>query len=139
MILIRDMNCKIVGPWQYATPAATIQSFVSGNVGSCLPSCERWVNAYRKDKECKMLFTLVNNPGKISMDSLKEVHYCYRQPLRSSHIAIEDEMLVIRGSSSYTRLQILPSDLRNKLFVVFHTNPIGGHLNAYRMLHRLCL
>ena len=66
-----------------------------------------------------MLFTLVNNPGKISKDSLKEVHYCYRQPLRSSHIAIEDEMLVycehIWGSSSYTRLQIVPSDLQNIL------------------------
>ena len=90
-----------------------------------------------------MLFTLVNNPGKISMDSLEEVHYCYRQPLRSSHIAIEDEMLVycepIQGSSSYTQLQILLSDLRNILFVAFHTNPIGGRLNAYRMLHRLCL
>jgi hypothetical protein len=53
-----------------------------------------------------MLFTLVNNPGKISKDSLKEVHYCYRQLLHSSHIAIEDEMSDycehIRGSSSYT-------------------------------------
>ncbi len=90
-----------------------------------------------------MVFTLVNNPGKISKDSLKEVHYCYRQPVRSFSIAIEDEMLVycepIRGSSSYTRLQILPSDFRNILFVAFHTNPIGGHLNAYRMLHRLRL
>ncbi len=106
MILIRDMNCKIVGPLQYVAPAATIQSFVSGAVRSCLPSCKQWVNAYRKDKKCKMLFTLVNNLGKISKDSQKEVHYCYRQPLRSSHIAIEDEVLVycepIRGSSSYT-------------------------------------
>ena len=74
MILIHDMNCKIVGPRQYAATAATIQSFVSGNVGSRLPSCKQWVNAYRKDKKCKMLFTLVNNPVKISKDSLKEVH-----------------------------------------------------------------
>ena len=90
-----------------------------------------------------MLFTPVNSPGKISKDSLKEIHYCYRQPLCSSHIAIEDEMLVycepIRGSSSSTQLQILLSDLRNILFVAFHTNPIGGHLNAYRMLHCLRL
>ncbi len=40
MTLICDMNCKIVGPRQYAAPAATIQSFVSGAVGSRLPSCK---------------------------------------------------------------------------------------------------
>ncbi len=131
-------------PRQYAVPAAIIQSFISAAVGSYLPSCEQWVNAYRKDKECEILFTLVNELGKISKDSLKEVHYCYRQPLvRSSHIVSEDEMLLyckpIRGSSSYTQLQIVPPDLRNIFFVAFHTNPIGGHLNAYRTLHCLRL
>jgi hypothetical protein len=102
------MNCTIRGPRQYAALVATIQSFISGAVGSRLPSCEQWVDTYRKDndKECKMLFTLVNNLGKISKDYLKEVHYCYRQPIHSSYIVIEDEMLVycepIWGSSSYT-------------------------------------
>jgi hypothetical protein len=143
MIIIRIMNCKILGPWQYAAPVATIQSFVSGAVGSHLPSCKQWVNTYRKDMECKMLFTRVNNPEKISKDSLKGVHYCYRQPLRSSHIIIEDEMLVycelIWGISSYTQLQIVPSRLQNILFIAFHTNPIGGHLNANRTLHCLHL
>jgi hypothetical protein len=45
MILIHDMNCKIMGPRQYAALAATIQSFVSDTIGSRLPSHERWVNA----------------------------------------------------------------------------------------------
>jgi len=43
----------------------------------------------------------------------------------------------ICGSMSYTRLQLVPRELRNILFVAFLTNAIGGHLNAYRTLHRL--
>ena len=45
----------------------------------------------------------------------------------------------IHGSASYTRLQIVPKPLLNIVFVAFHSNPIGGHFNAYRTLHRLRL
>jgi len=45
----------------------------------------------------------------------------------------------IRGSTSYTRLQIVPRGLYDIIFIAFHSNPIGGHLNAYRTLHRLRL
>ncbi len=65
----------------------------------------------------------------------------YRGPLRNSQILIEDGMLILQepicGSTSYTRLQLVPRELRNILFVAFLTNAIGGHLNAYRTLHRL--
>mgnify|MGYP006187703309 FL=1 len=37
------------------------------------------------------------------------------------------------------RLTLVPRELYNILFIAFHANPIGGHLNAYRMLHRLRL
>jgi hypothetical protein len=90
---------------------------------------------------CVAIWRLVLNPGSICKDTLKDIHYVYRQPLRQSHIVIEDEMLILRepicGSSSYTRLQIVPLDLCNILFVAFHSNPIGGHLNSTRTLHRL--
>ena len=45
-------------------------------------------------------------------------------------------MLILREpiSSSYTRLQIVPNKLHNILFVAFHSNSIGGHLNAFRTL-----
>jgi hypothetical protein len=50
-------------------------------------------------------------------------------------------MLILRepicGSTSYTCLQIVPTELRNILFVAFHSNPIGGHLNVYCTLHCL--
>jgi hypothetical protein len=45
----------------------------------------------------------------------------------------------IRGSTSYTCLQIVPAELRDILFVAFHSNPIGGHLNTACTLHRLRL
>ena len=45
----------------------------------------------------------------------------------------------IAGTSSYTRLQLVPWELTNILFATFHTNALGGHLNAYRTLHRLQL
>jgi hypothetical protein len=45
----------------------------------------------------------------------------------------------ISGSDSYTCLTLVPRELYNILFVAFHSKPIGGHLNVYRTLHRLCL
>ena len=45
----------------------------------------------------------------------------------------------IRGSASYTPLQIIPVGLQDILFVAFHSNPIGGDLNVYHTLHRLCM
>jgi hypothetical protein len=36
----------------------------------------------------------------------------------------------ICGSTSYMRLQIVPAELQNILFIAFHLNPIGGHLDA---------
>jgi hypothetical protein len=45
----------------------------------------------------------------------------------------------ICGSTSYTCLQMVPQELHNILFIAFHTNAIGGHLNTYRTLHRLQL
>jgi hypothetical protein len=67
-------------------------------------------------------------------ETLKSVHYSYRQPLCQSLIVIKDEMLIfhkpIQGSTSYTRLQIVPKGLYDIVFIAFHSNPIGGHLNA---------
>jgi hypothetical protein len=45
----------------------------------------------------------------------------------------------ICGSTSYTRLQLAPQELHSILFIAFHTNAIGGHLNVSRMLHHLRL
>ncbi len=45
----------------------------------------------------------------------------------------------IRGSRSFTRLQVVPKALCGIIFTAFNLNPLGGHFNAYRTLHRLRL
>jgi hypothetical protein len=54
---------------------------------------------------------------------------------------IKDEMLIfnepIQGGSLYTLLQLVPAEFYNIIFVAFHSYAIGGHLNAYRTLHRI--
>jgi hypothetical protein len=45
----------------------------------------------------------------------------------------------IRGSTSYSRLQIVPEGLHDILFVAFHSNPIGRNFDTTRTLHRLRL
>ena len=86
---------------------------------------------------------LVLNPLLISNITLADVNYNYRMPLRKSHICVKDNMLIfkepIAGSTLFTRLQIVPKELYNLIFIAFHSNPIGEHLNAYFTLHRICL
>jgi len=45
----------------------------------------------------------------------------------------------ICGGVSYSCLQLVPKELNNILFVAFHTNAIGGHLNPNRTFHCLHL
>ena len=143
LTFLRDSNCEIFSPNQFAAPAATIQAFVNGAIGARLPSHAQWVEAYAADPECCAMRDLVLNPGKLSKETLKGIHYTYCQLLRQSFIVIKDDMLIfrepIRGSNSYTCLQIIPRGLHDIIFIVFHSNPIGGHLNAYHTLHRLHL
>jgi hypothetical protein len=46
---------------------------------------------------------------------------------------------LICSSTLYTCLQLVPQEMYNILFIAFHTNAIGTHLNIYRTLHRLRL
>ena len=96
LTFIRDSNCEIFRPNQFAAPAATIQAFVNGAIGARLPSHTRWVEAYAADAECCMIRDLIVNLRKICKESLKNVHYSYRHPIRQSLIVTEDDMLIFR-------------------------------------------
>jgi hypothetical protein len=143
LVHLRDENSKVFSPDQFAAPAATIQTLDNGAVCATLPSCERWIQAYNNDLELRAVREFVLNPSTISIKALAEVNHNYRGTLRQSNILVENDMLImsepIAGTWSYTRLQLVPRELQNILFVAFHTNPMGGHLNAYRTLHRLRL
>jgi hypothetical protein len=143
LVYIRDSNCEVFSPNQFAAPAATIQTLVNGAICTRLPSREQWISAYNNDAKMCVIRELVQNPSQITNKRLSEVNHNYPGPLRQSQILIKDGMLILHepicGSTSYTRLQLVPQELHNILFIAFHTNAIGGHLNAYRTLHRLRL
>jgi hypothetical protein len=86
---------------------------------------------------------LITNPSKINNTTLNTVNYNYWAAHRQSLIVIKDDMLIfrepVRGGSSYPHLQLVPTEFYNIIFVVFHSNAIGGHLNAYCKLHRIRL
>ena len=128
---------------RWAALAATIQSFVNGVISTRLPLHSRWVEAYKKDPACTLIWHLVLNPGKICKATLQDVHYIYQGALHQLHIVLEDEMLIvwepIHGGTSYTSLQIVPVDLRDIIFVAFHSNPVGGHLDATCTFHCLLM
>ena len=140
---IRDSNCEVFDPSHHAAPAATCQSFLNGAVGAKLPDADRWISAYKDDPECVQLSSLINNPSLICKDSLLKVHHKYRQPLRSSSLIIENDMLTLKepllGSESFVKLRIVPRSLRNIIFIAFHANTIGGHFNSYRTYSRMRL
>jgi hypothetical protein len=137
------MNTEVLTPHQVSAPAATIQTLLNGAVCTTLPSRSRWLEAYDNDREMIAIRNLILNPSLIKKSTLDDVHYVYRMPLRKSQLCIEDGMLIFRepidGSSSFTRLQLVPVELYNIIFIAFHANPIGGHLNQYRTLHRIRL
>jgi hypothetical protein len=140
---LRDANSEIFSLNQFAAPAATIQAFVNGAIGVRLPSGERWIQAYSDDTEMSAIRDLIPNPAKINSNALSAINFNYRGLLWQSQIVIEDGMLIyhepISRGSSYTRLQLVPSEFYNIIFIAFHSNAIGGHFNAYRTLHHICL
>ena len=143
LLYLRDANSEIFLLNQFAAPAATIQAFVNDVIGVRLPSRECWIQVYSNDTEMSTIRYLILNPSKINLSTLNAVNFNYCTPLGQSQIVIEDGLLIypepIRGGTSYTRLQLVPAEFYNIIFIAFHSNAIGGHLNAYRTLHRIRL
>ncbi len=143
LVFLHDLNCEVFSPNQFAAPAATVQTLVNGTICTRLPEREQWLCACNNDVELCVIRELALNLLQISNKHLSEVNHNYRGLLRSSQILVEDGMLILSepicGSTSYARLQLVPWEMYNVLFIAFHTNAIGGHLNAYCMLHRLRL
>jgi hypothetical protein len=143
LLRIRNANTEVFPPNQYAAPAAHIQAFTGGVIVTRLPDRERWIRAINADPELKAIRNIVTNPGHLCNKALANINYNYHSALRKSLLVLEDGILIFReplaGCNSYTRLRLVPTKLCNILFIAFHANPIGGHLNAYRTLHRLRL
>ncbi len=138
-----DANSEIFLPNQFAAPAATIQAFVNGAIGVCLPSQEQLIQVYFDNTEMNTICNIAPNPSKINSFTLHAVNHNYCAPLWQSQIVIEDGLLIyhkpMHGGSSHTCLQLVPLEFYNTLFIAFHSNAIGGHFNIYRTLHRIRL
>jgi hypothetical protein len=81
LVYLRDSNCEIFLPNQFAAPAATIQAFVNSAIGVRLPLHKKWVQAYSDDKEMSIIRELVLDPSKINTATLNTVNYNFRAPL----------------------------------------------------------
>jgi hypothetical protein len=142
---IHAQNCELFNPCQYAAPAAFAQTFLTSVVGVCLPSHQDWVDAYKADPVMLKIIHFIRNPGLICNRSLEasKLNANYQLALCRSLILIKNGILIYRetivGSKSYKRLQLVQLQFHNIIFVVFHSNPIGAHLNPYHTFHRVCL
>ena len=138
LVHLRNATRKVFSPDQFSAPAATIQTLVNGAVCTTLPSREQWLQAYYNDVELCAIRELVLNLSMINNKALAEVNHNFRGPLRQYLIYVENDMLIMKepiaGTLSYTRLQLVPREFMNILFVAFHTNAMGCQLNTYRTL-----
>jgi hypothetical protein len=143
LVEIHDSNTEIFPPHQYAAPAVHVEAFVSSVVATRIPDHARWVQAIASDLELSRIKEIVADPSKLNNKELANINYNYHAALRKWLIVLEDNVLIYReplaGSGSYTCLQLVPQHFRNILFIAFHTDLVGGHLNPYRTLHRLRL
>ncbi len=143
LVSIHDATMEIFEKNQFTAPAATIQAFLGVAVGTRLPSRQRWIQAYNTYNDLKRIRDILANPSTLSNNSLRDINYNYHSALRKLLIMMEVGFLVyqkpISGEGSYTHLQLVPKEFYNILFIAFHSNPVGGHLNAYRTLHHIRL
>ena len=115
----------------------------NGIIADELPDESAWKAAYSNDLCCAAILSLLLNPGKITNESLSEVHSIYRSAVRNSKLKWENKRIVlyepIANSTNTIRLTIVPLELRKHVFTSFHVNPIGGHFSLYYTLHQIRL
>ena len=141
---IRIENFEIFHPSRYAAPAAIAQvpAFTNGAVGSRIPGNSSWRRALSEDPVTQLILEIVANPALgESQKYIQPLDYIYRQPARQGHFTIRDGILylkeIFQNDVKFVELRVVPASLVNIIFVAFHANPIGGHLNPYRTYHRI--
>jgi hypothetical protein len=66
LLYLCNAMSEFFSPNQFTAPAATIQALVNGAIGVCLPSRERWIQAYSDNTEMSTICNLVLNPSNIN-------------------------------------------------------------------------
>ena len=91
---LRDANCQVFDPSEFAAPAALCQAFVSGAIGAWLPNADMWMNAYNKDTEMCLIRDMIISLSTINQANLAKINFNYRSLLRNSHLVLESDMIV---------------------------------------------
>jgi hypothetical protein len=135
---------QIFDPSSHSAPATFANVSVNGTIGSCLPDSSAWRSTYDNDDECCLIRKLIANPSLAVNEHLNKIHHTLRLPLRQNLLMMENDMIIFHkplggGSNSYCKLHLAPSSLRNAIFIAFHANPIGGHVNYYHTFKNICL
>ena len=129
-------NFQIMQPNHCAAPA------VNGAVGSRIPDNRTWEQALQDDPMTKLLLEIAANPSLgDSQAHVQPLDHIYRQPARQGNFSVRDRVLytkeIFKDDDRFVDLRIVPSSMRNIIFIAFHENPIGGHLNSFRTYHRI--
>jgi hypothetical protein len=143
LINIRDENSEVFSPNQFAALAATIQTLVNGAIPLACLHANYGSRPTKNDSELCLVRNMILNPSKICDESLSKYNHNYCMPLQQSLLSIEDGLLIMKepitGSDSYMHLQLVPREFYNIIFIAFHANPVGVHLNLVQTLHRIRL
>jgi hypothetical protein len=141
---IRTEGFDLHHPSLSHAPAAVsmVPMYTSGAIGSRLPDNDVWRKALLHDKETKLLLDMIALPSLAeSKEHISQLHHVFRQPARSGLFSVKDGILYMKepfqNDTKFVSLRIVPAALRNIVFVAFHANPIGGHLDAFRTFHRI--
>ena len=142
---IRTENFEIFNPSRYSAPAAIAQvpDFSNGAVGSRIPDNKVWQKYLKYYPITNFLLEIVANPD-LGDDQkyIQPMHSTYIQPVRQGHFSIKDIIIcmkeIFEHDVKYADLRIVPYSLTKILFVAFHSNTIGGHLNVYRTYQWIC-
>ena len=86
---------------------------------------------------------MIANPSLVMKKNLQKLDSAYRGPLRRGLVLLERGFLVLKEQVDYQSvhrvMRIVPRDLRNIVFIAFHSNPIGGHFGLHQTGVRLRL
>ena len=141
---IKNENFQILQPHQVAAPAATayVPGFVNGAVGSRIPDSRTRRKSLEGDPVTKLLLEIVTNPALgESQQCIQPLDHAYCQPACLGHFSVKDDILymkeIFQDDDKFVELRVVPTSMRDIIFVAFHATPIGRHLNAYRTYHRI--
>jgi hypothetical protein len=142
---IQNETSTFLDTTEQAAPAAiSISSYLSGSTSTTLPSRDFWIKAYKQDDETSIILDMLSIPSLIIKENLENIHYIYRQAMRSGMIKLHENMLYlyehINFVGNHIKLQIVQSELKNIIFIAFHANPIGSpHFELYHTFHQIRL